>query len=737
MSKASFNSWRTYVTFAWIPALLSLITFIVYYPSLWYGFFFDDLPTITNYIHVRSIDFWGQFFQNPRWISRLLNQTTFYYWKTNPFAYRIFDVLLHIAIGVLVFFSIYRLLSNVKRYEFIKNYALELATTTTILFLLHPAQTQTVSYITQMRLEGLVALFSMLVLITFVYAVTTPNIMLRRFLYGASFIFIAFAGGTKEIIIVLPILLVMVDWFLIAESDWSSFKSRIIIHACFFIILYGVLLTYGMFSPKAVSVLAFNPVHNNRGNVLTSKPTEYITCYPFAISQFKVLLHYITIFIWPFSLCFDNNMKLSSHLYDLDVILPLLLLLALLCMAVWLYIRYKIPLVIFGLAWFFIAMLPRTSIFPTTELICDYKTYLASLGMMVMLAFVFVQGYVWFSDKILQLVQERQRRIILSMVLGFVCIAFASSSSIRNNVWRSELDFWGDVINKIPEKSRAYNNYAIALWETGRTQEAMDYFYKSIERDNFYAEPHINLATIYQISNNIDKALEHYKRALDIGEAHPELFHNLGMLHFTNQSFQTAEYCLKQAIQMRPFATKSHTALGKLYQVLGRKQEAFMCLEQAINGDAPERDTFYLYGSLALETGQFRKAIDVLEKIDKHYQDTAFLLGCCYYNLPSYTKAVEYLAIAYQKDPNNYSCAYNYAQALLNTRKYDAALAVFDRLGPTLNQIPYARLHRAKCLYEVGRKQDARKALAELITSPVPQEVKQDARTLQKELKLV
>ena len=58
-----------------IPTFLVAITTLVYYKTLWYDFIFDDLPTITNYFHNRVLDIQGQFFSNPRWISRVLKPT--------------------------------------------------------------------------------------------------------------------------------------------------------------------------------------------------------------------------------------------------------------------------------------------------------------------------------------------------------------------------------------------------------------------------------------------------------------------------------------------------------------------------------------------------------------------------------------------------------------------------------------------------------------------------------------
>ena len=728
---ASLVSKRTLTLIA-IPSVLSLITFAVYYASLWYSFIFDDLPTITQYAHVRYIDFAGQFFGNPRWISRLLNQITFYFGGVNPFAYRIFDVLAHIIIGALIFAMLLRLFSRAHTMTFVHDHALALATTTSMLFLLHPTQTQTVTYITQMRLEGLEMLFAMLIMTCFVYAATSASSRIKRCLYAISLVLMAFACGTKEIVVTIPPLLVVLDWFFIAQGNWQDFKSRLWVHCGYILILLGFLIKYGYLRFGFLRSISTVMVRNNRGNILTSSASTYIDIYHFAISQFKVLLHYLWIFIWPFGLSFDYEVKLSSHWYSADVLIPAYCIAMLIAGAVWLYFTKKQHLVVFGFAWFLIAMLPRTSIFPTTELICDYKTYPASLGMMVLLASLALQGVLYVMRQ-WSLTSERQKRALATTALC-MCFLLAGASKMRTYVWESELTFWADVLTKAP-KARVFNNYAVALWDAGRQEEAIANFNEAIKRDEGYAEPHVNLGTIYQTKHDFDRAMFHYARALDIGEAHPELFNNLGMLHFDNQSWVSAEYCLKRAIELRPFYSKTHCNLGRVYQMLNRREDALQCYENALKGDEPTEEMYYLHGSLCLDMGLASKAIASLERVNKDYQDTAFLLGCCYYGMPNYAKANDYLAYAYQKDPGNKIYVYNYAQSLLNLRKYDLALPLFQQCGMDMQRFPYARLHIAKCLHGLNRKQEAQQTLHALIAAKPDQNVLQDARLLEKEIR--
>src|SRR5204863_8733028 len=68
---------------------------------------------------------------------------------------------------------------------------------------------------------------------------------------------------------------------------------------------------------------------NNIGNVITNEPTAIITPLHFFLSQFKVILHYLWIFIWPFGIRVEYDWMLCKSFFSFDCIIPLLILLAL------------------------------------------------------------------------------------------------------------------------------------------------------------------------------------------------------------------------------------------------------------------------------------------------------------------------------------------------------------------------------------------------------------------------
>jgi tetratricopeptide (TPR) repeat protein len=719
-----------------IPALLSIVTFIIYYSTLWYGFIFDDLPTITQNFHNRVIDISGYLFQKGRFLSRILNQITFVKWGANPFAYRIVDVLMHIAIGIMIFAILYRVLSRAKKTLFLSDNALALSTITMMLFLLHPLQTQTVTYITQMRLEGLVALLSMATVMTFVFAATTYQQSTCMWMYIFSFVFAAFSIGTKEIVLVLPALLILVDWFLISQGEWLLFKTRLWAHGTYMFVVWGLLFRLGILAPHYVTTIASTPLHNNRGNILTATSGEMITWYQWVISQGKVIWHYITVFVWPSDLSFDYDMKLSSHIYSLDVIVPFLGLIALAWGLYKLFRRFNGDPIVFGFLWFFVGMLPRTSFIPSTELVCDYKTYTSSFGMMFVLAYV-----IWWALTTLvkhwpMMQTVKNYRLAAVVLFALSCLGLCVSTKSRNFVWSNEVEFWLDVSKKAP-KSRVFNNLGTGYWEQGKSKEAIECFNEAIKRDDFYAEPHVNLASIYQLAGDRDKAMDHYRRAIEIGEAHPELYNNLGILHFTEKNYATAELCFKQAIELKPYYSRSLCFLGKVYTIQGKVAEANDCYERALAGDAPDMETYYLHGSLNFDLGRYDKAIASLQNVKPDFMNTAFMLGSAFYSVNNYKKAIEYFEIAHKVNPTDFVCTYNYAQTLLNLGRYQEALPLYQECLPHQDVCPFTPLHRIKCLYHIGLKDEAQKSLKVLIGLTKNQPVKLDAMLLGRELKLL
>ena len=286
--------WKNYL---FTPIILLASTLITYYPSLFYDFQFDDIANIKKFFALRTHSFWHFAFKGSRWISYWINTINYSLGKFDPFYYRMGNVIFHTITGILIFFITLKLLKKTSLSGFYYKHAVSIATLTSCLFLLHPVQTQTVSYVIQGQLEGLAGLFIMGIVLCFIIMSTTKNKPLSYCMSIIIFMLGYISCGTKEIAILSPVMLLLIDWFFIAQADIKKIKTRI----PFYTILTTILIAQYLYVLKPhffkTHLIGNIQLNNNVGNVITQFAGQKITRWNYLISQFKVIIHYIWIFI--------------------------------------------------------------------------------------------------------------------------------------------------------------------------------------------------------------------------------------------------------------------------------------------------------------------------------------------------------------------------------------------------------------------------------------------------------
>jgi len=510
-----------------LPALLLCLSYLFYLPSLNYDFQFDDLANITKLYQIRFQSFRSLFFQSSRWISYWLNGIYYSIGKFTPFYYRLGNVTFHTLSGIAFFFFLLRALSYLRKDSFAKRNASLIAFSSALLFLLHPVQTQTVSYVIQGQLEGLAGLCIITMALLFILSEQT-TVPWLNYLYKAVLIVVGFFScGTKEIAIVSPLLLILVDWFLVAQGSWPALKKRAPFHALVALCVFGMYL-YLLKPQFFINLFGLSmEARNNIGNVLTEKASDKILPLHFCISQFKVILHYIGIFFWPFNMSVEYDWKLVKSFFSFDCFFPFLLLAFL--GGCFIRFMHKAPSHLLGLGvlWFAIAIAPRSSIIPSSELLTDYKTYTGSFGIIFLLGW----GLVWLIDLAIQKLHSVKNWRLKPYQIHGLCLLIVLPVGVatywRNKVWRSAEEFWFNIIQNAPGKARGYNNYGVALSEKGQFKESIPYYEMAIKMDPVYPDPLNNLAVASSCLGNVDGAINSLKRAISIQPYYPEGYNNL------------------------------------------------------------------------------------------------------------------------------------------------------------------------------------------------------------------
>ncbi|MFH1832054.1 MAG: tetratricopeptide repeat protein [bacterium] len=713
------------------PAILSFITFLVYYPSLRSPFQFDDIANISKNFAIRFDEPLARWWWHSRWFSDWLNRLNFKIGRFDPFSYRLCNVTIHILSGIALFFLIFNLCRLLTKRTFFHEKALFIASMTMALFLLHPVQTQAVSYVIQARMEGLASLFILTTLCFFVSVFVTQNRFVKALFAVLFCVFGALSCGTKEIIAVLPVLMLLLDWFFISQCQWDAFKKHLgfysIFITCFFVLLVHY-LGWGFFS----NLLSFNvSIGNNRGNILTQYARSSITPGIYFVSQFKVILHYIFMFIWPFGISVEYDWKLSSGFFTFESFFSFIMLVSLGIVAVRELIKKRHVFISFGLFWFFACISPRVLI-PSPELVCDYKTYLASVGLL----FIFSVGFVLLFTKVLEFIQDNSyvffvRRYALISSLAFIIIPLGFATKLRNDVWSTAVLFWEDNVKKAPGKARTHNNYGVALAEAGRIDDAIIAYKKAITLDAQYSDPLSNLAVAHSMKGDIESAIGCLKEAIRIFPDYAEAYNNLGSLLVQKKEYDAAEQMLDRAIKLRPYYGKAFYNKARMYEELGQDEKVYENLKSASHGDLDVPEVFLKFGLICLRLKKYEESAQAFQLTIERGMSTPsawFNLANSYFMLTQFDKAAPIYEKLAQSFPTDTRYAFNLAETYYSQKQFERALDLFKKSTQLERPMPQAFMRVANCLEQLKQVGQAKDYLNNILAYNAPEDFKKMVR---------
>ncbi|MCF7764421.1 MAG: tetratricopeptide repeat protein [Verrucomicrobia bacterium] len=137
-------------------------------------------------------------------------------------------------------------------------------------------------------------------------------------------------------------------------------------------------------------------------------------------------------------------------------------------------VRRRKPMVSYLLLWPIFTHAP-TSLVPRGEQMVEYRTYLPMVAVCLLLATGFCALWEWLAGMspkrgVNLSVQKTARRRTGWVGWAFTVVvlgAFILGTHVRNQVWKTELGFWLDVVGKSPNKWRSWNNLGYARETAG------------------------------------------------------------------------------------------------------------------------------------------------------------------------------------------------------------------------------------------------------------------------------
>ncbi len=568
------------------PCLILLSGTLIYSNSCYCSFHLDDYPSIINNPAIRHIlnlpAIWG--FWPTRFITYLSLALNYRLSQLDVFSYHLFNLAVHLSCAILAWWLILLTFSTpAMRGQKITKHAQSIAFFTGLVFVTHPLQTQGVIYIIQ-RAVSLATLFYLAALSFYVKSRLLQQKnnapATSRFFYYASLLAVIMAMFTKEMAITLPLMIISYEvCFLRTKEkfDWGYF-------APFLATLLIIPLT--MFLTKSVDFI---------GMKKTLEESPGIASWQYLGTQLRVIVTYLRLLFIPVNQNLDYDYPLAKSLLELPVLISFIFLASLLTIAVKIFSKYR--LLSFGIFWFFLTLLPESSVIPIKDVIFEHRLYLPMAGFSVFLASL---PYYLFGNK-------SAKPVVIALLIitsGYALLTYA-----RNPVWKDELTLWNDAAQKSPKKARPYNNRGNAYKNQGNIQMAFSDFDKALAIDPDEADIYYNRGITYKEQGNIQQAISDFTRAIAINPRYTDAYYNRGTIYKDQGNIQQAFSDYTMAVEINPNDAQAHNNRGAIYGKQGNARQAFSDFNKALAIDPGYGEAYYNRGLVYFNQGSLSPAI--------------------------------------------------------------------------------------------------------------------------------
>lgn len=564
---------------------------VIYSNTLEVPFYFDDIKKIKENPNIRmeqlNIDgiknsIWAEKSPSKRPVSYFSFALNYYFHQYDPKGYHVVNIIIHVINGILLF---YFLRITLVLSGFRSPYLSAAAFFAALIWLVHPVQTQSVTYIVQ-RQNSLAAMFYLLSFLLYIRgrlaAKKAPgNPSPYLWWAGASIVWLL-ALGSKQTAATLPFFILLYEWFFFRDlsREWLKHHLKYILGV---VVLFGAL---------AVLFSGVNPLE--KFAALRDYANHQFTMGERVLTQFRVVIYYISLVLFPHParLNLDYDFPLSHSLLDpVTTLLSLGLILGLLLAAVLLAKRER--LISFFIFWYFGNLVIESSIIPLA-VIYEHRLYLPSMALCLLFVFILYR-YI------------KQGRFV-SIALSLVLVVLSVWTYQRNQVWRNPVTFWSDIVKKSGEKARPRNNLGNALYQAGRIDDSISQFRRALEINPDYAEAHNNLGLSLAGRGKMEEAIEHFNEALRINPDYGKAHYNLGTTYVHLGEWARAYQQFQEAIRLVPQYDKAYYNLAVLLARQGRLEEAVNNLLIAIRINPSNADAHIALGTIYRHQGKEEEA---------------------------------------------------------------------------------------------------------------------------------
>ncbi len=506
-------------------ALIVLVGFLIYLPTLFFGFtYFDDnVLILRNYFFLK--DFSNVFVAFGKDVFAALHAGAFYYRPlltisfildaqfsgTGPFFYHLTNVVFHLIASVLIFVTLVKL-----------NYKKELAFLAGVIFSVHPVLTQAVAWIPG-RNDSLLTVFLLSSFIFFLKYLEDKSWKS----YGYHLFFFLLGTLTKESAMFLPVICFSYLILIKKEKIFSKSSQFLVLGWVGVLALWFLLRTFALKNPA---------------------PIDFSYAAASLFNNFPAVLLYLGKVLIPFNLSVLPTLRDSTLLFGIISLATITILLAI-------SKKKRLNFVFFGTLWFLIFLVPNF-IRPNSATVADFlehRVYSALLGLFIVLSEIdFVKDL------------NLNNKLVKTLVVAIVLL-LSTTTLVYTGNFKDKISFWTNAVATSPHHPLAHRNLGAMYYLDGKYDVAKIEFEKALELNPNEKMAHNNLGLVYFNKGDLKKAEDEYKKELMINPYYDDVHFNYGLLLYKEGKLKEAEGMWLKTLEINPDYIDAYKSLAVLY----------------------------------------------------------------------------------------------------------------------------------------------------------------------------
>lgn len=523
----------------WVCAALVVLVILIYAPVRHFEFVdWDDYNYILDNSNVLAGLTWrgvvwafttnhAPYWHPLTWISHLIDVQLF---GIDPGRHHLGNVLLHAANSVLVFDLLRRLTGA--RWS---------SAAVAAIFAVHPVHVESVAWVSE-RKDVLSTYFALLAFESYVRFARSQRFRIGAYLLALT----CFAAAlmSKPMVVTVPVLLLLVDWWPLRRFQSVS-PRRLLAEKLPFALLAGA-VALGTIGTQ----IEVGAVSTNGPMTLGLRAANAVISYA----------SYLGSIVWPAGLAAFYPYRWHPSAVAVFASAAFLSMVTVLAIQY----RHRWPFLLFGWTWYVISVAPVSGLIQAgDQAMADRFVYFPMIGLLI--------AAVWAAQG---LAERPGFRPAAGLALSVTIVALAIAARYQVGFWSDSVQLWRRTVAVTSDNARGYENLGTALRQRGQ----------------------------------LDAALSAYESAARITPDSPVLQNSIGLVLIAQGKVPDAANRFSEAVRLNPQFSEARTNFGNALAALGRLPEAIDQFSEAIRLTPDDADAHFGLGGGLLRTGRLHEA---------------------------------------------------------------------------------------------------------------------------------